>query len=65
MNDIAAAYQCALRYHISGDTNYANEAVSILNAWGQHPDGECERRFQRGYLASGFVCGMSLPVRRN
>lgn len=32
-NDIAAAYQCALRYHVSGDPNYANKAVEIMNAW--------------------------------
>jgi hypothetical protein len=32
-NDIAAAYQCALRYHVSGDPNYANKAVQIMNAW--------------------------------
>jgi autotransporter-associated beta strand protein len=32
-NDIAAAYQCALRYYGSGDTNYANKSVQIMNAW--------------------------------
>jgi hypothetical protein len=32
-NDAHAAYQCALRYHISGDTNYANKAIQIMNAW--------------------------------
>jgi hypothetical protein len=32
-NDIAAAYQCALRYQVSGDPNYANKAVEIMNAW--------------------------------
>ncbi len=31
--DCAAAYQNALRYRISGDTAYANEAIRILNAW--------------------------------
>ena len=28
------AYGCALRWKISGDTAYADEAVRILNAWG-------------------------------
>jgi hypothetical protein len=32
-NDIAAAYQCALRYHVGGDPNYANKAIEIMNAW--------------------------------
>ncbi|NLR77163.1 cellulose binding domain-containing protein [Chitinophaga eiseniae] len=33
MNDAAAAYQCALRWKITGDPNYAAKAVQILNAW--------------------------------
>ncbi|MBW8898542.1 MAG: alginate lyase family protein, partial [Massilia sp.] len=32
-NDVAAAYQCALRWKISGDTAYADKAVQIMNAW--------------------------------
>jgi Alginate lyase len=32
-NDIHAAYQNALRYHISGDTTHGNAARNILNAW--------------------------------
>lgn len=31
--DAAAAYQVALRYHVSGDEAYAAKAVSILMAW--------------------------------
>ncbi|SIT46446.1 LamG domain protein jellyroll fold domain protein [Paraburkholderia ribeironis] len=31
--DIAAAYGCALRWKISGDTVYADKAVQIMNAW--------------------------------
>lgn len=31
--DVAAAYQCALRYHVSGDERYAAKAVSILMQW--------------------------------
>ncbi|CAB3810087.1 hypothetical protein LMG28614_07198 [Paraburkholderia ultramafica] len=32
-NDIAAAYACALRWQITGDTAYADKAVQIMNAW--------------------------------
>ena len=32
-NDIHAAYQCALRWKVSGNAAYADKAVSILNAW--------------------------------
>lgn len=32
-NDVAAAYQNALRWKISGDTAHAETAVNILNAW--------------------------------
>ena len=51
-NDIAAAYQCALRYHVSGDPNYANKAVQIMNAWSgtlTNINGDSDR-----YLASGI-----------
>lgn len=33
MRDAAAAYQLALRYTLSGDTQYADAAVNVLNAW--------------------------------
>lgn len=33
MNDVAAAYQNALMWRITGDVQYANCAVRILNAW--------------------------------
>ena len=32
-NDAAAAYQLGLRWKISGDVAYADQAVTILNAW--------------------------------
>ncbi|WP_257666304.1 alginate lyase family protein [Parapedobacter tibetensis] len=38
-NDVAAAYQLALRWKISGDDAYADKAVQILNAWAA----TCER----------------------
>lgn len=33
MNDAAAAFQLALRWKISGDTQFADRAVFILNSW--------------------------------
>jgi hypothetical protein len=33
MNDIAAAYQTALRWKVSGDVAYANKSIEIMNAW--------------------------------
>ncbi|MER6956922.1 alginate lyase family protein [Streptomyces sp. NPDC000618] len=32
-NDLHAAYQNGLRFHISGESRYADTAVAILNAW--------------------------------
>jgi hypothetical protein len=32
-NDIAAAYACALRWRISGDSAYGDKSVEIMNAW--------------------------------
>ena len=32
-NDVAAAYQLALRWKISGDNAFADKAVEILNGW--------------------------------
>ncbi|GGJ55844.1 alginate lyase family protein [Streptomyces lacrimifluminis] len=32
-NDIHAAYQNALRWHVTGESVYADTAVAILNAW--------------------------------
>ncbi|MEV5848205.1 alginate lyase family protein [Streptomyces sp. NPDC051985] len=32
-NDIHAAYQNALRFHVTGESAYADTAVAILNAW--------------------------------
>lgn len=38
-NDAAAAYQLALRWKISGDAQFAQAAINILNAWAS----TCER----------------------
>jgi hypothetical protein len=32
-NDVAAAYQTALRWKISGDTTFAEKSIEILNKW--------------------------------
>ncbi|CAN7507926.1 LamG-like jellyroll fold domain-containing protein [Duganella sp. LjRoot269] len=32
-NDVAAAYACALRWKVSGNPDYADKAVAIMNAW--------------------------------
>ncbi|WP_205569489.1 alginate lyase family protein [Arachidicoccus soli] len=32
-NDVAAAYQLAIRWKITGDNSYADAAIRILNAW--------------------------------
>ncbi len=51
-NDIHAAYQNALRYHVSGDTAHADTAVAILNAWSAKltkVDGSADR-----FLAAGI-----------
>ncbi len=32
-NDVAAAFQTAIRWKVTGDTNYANKSIQILNAW--------------------------------
>lgn len=44
MHDAAKAYQLGLRYQLSGDKQYAETAVKILNAWGE----KC-----KGYLTMG------------
>jgi hypothetical protein len=51
-NDIAAAYQNALRWKITGSTAYGNAARDILNAWSgtlTTVTGDCDR-----FLASGI-----------
>ena len=39
MNDAAAAYQLALRYQISGDSQYAESSIANLNAWNDNCKG--------------------------
>jgi len=50
--DIAAAYQSALRYKISGDPAYADQSIRIMNAWSSTMTtltGDADR-----FLASGI-----------
>ncbi|MER6129927.1 alginate lyase family protein, partial [Streptomyces sp. NPDC001795] len=51
-NDVHAAYQNALRWHITGETAHADTAVAILNAWSAELtrlDGSADR-----FLAAGL-----------
>ncbi|MFD9983549.1 alginate lyase family protein [Streptomyces massasporeus] len=51
-NDIHAAYQNALRFHVSGEEAHADTAVAILNAWSEkltRLDGSADR-----FLAAGL-----------
>ncbi|MFF3907970.1 alginate lyase family protein [Streptomyces sp. NPDC001848] len=51
-NDVHAAYQNALRWHVSGDTAHADTAVAVLNAWSAtltKLDGTADR-----FLAAGL-----------
>lgn len=51
-DDMAAAYALALRWHISGNTDYADRAVLILKGWAStltRIDGSSDR-----YLAAGL-----------
>ncbi|BAV06996.1 Por secretion system C-terminal sorting domain-containing protein [Filimonas lacunae] len=51
-NDIAAAYQTALRWKITGDAAYADKSIAIMNAWSntlQYVTGNADR-----FLASGI-----------
>ncbi|MFC6100233.1 alginate lyase family protein [Olivibacter domesticus] len=52
MYDVAAAYQTALRWKVSGDVAYANKSIEIMNAWSARlkaVTGNADR-----YLAAGI-----------
>ncbi|WP_211461177.1 LamG-like jellyroll fold domain-containing protein [Collimonas silvisoli] len=51
-NDVAAAYACALRWKISGNSAYADKAVQIMNAWSSKLTGIGGSI--DGFLASGI-----------
>ena len=63
-NDAAAIWACSLRYQISGDTNYANKAVQIMNDWSATLT-NISTCVSDGYLASGIygyemACGAEI-----
>ncbi|HVM61346.1 MAG TPA: alginate lyase family protein [Verrucomicrobiae bacterium] len=63
MYDIAAAYQCALRYYGSGDTNYANKSVQIMNAWSStltNVSGDSNEYLASGLYGYEFACAGEL-----
>lgn len=55
VHDVAAAYACALRWKITGDTAYADKAVEIMNAWSSTLTGIAwsDGRYD-GFLAAGL-----------
>ena len=61
--DAAAAYQVALRYHVSGDPAYAAKAVSILMAWANtHTswNGDVNVSLRAGLYGYQFACAGEL-----
>lgn len=62
-HDTAAAYQCALRYHISGDKRYADKAVQIMNAWSstlKRFTGDSNAGLRAGLYGYQFACAAEL-----
>jgi fibronectin type 3 domain-containing protein len=61
--DSHRAYQAALRYHGSGDTNYANQAIRIMNAWSTthtNWDGNSNVMLRMGLYGYAFACAGEL-----
>lgn len=61
--DCAAAYQCALRYHGSGNTAYADKAVQIMNAWAStltEITGDTNASLRAGLYGYQFACAGEL-----
>lgn len=61
--DCAKAYQCALRYHGSGDTAYGNKAVQIMNAWASTHTGwagDTNVSLRAGLYGYQFACAGEL-----
>ena len=61
--DSHRAYQCALRYHGSGNTIYADKAVRIMNAWAStHTawDGNSNVSLRQGLYGYAFACAAEL-----
>ncbi|MBP8606361.1 MAG: alginate lyase family protein [Phycisphaerae bacterium] len=61
--DSHRAYQCALRWHGSGNMAYANKAVQIMNAWAStHTawDGNSNVFLRMGLYGYAFACAAEL-----
>lgn len=61
--DSHRAYQCALRYHGSGDRAYADKAIQIMNAWAStHTawDGNSNVSLRQGLYGYAFACAAEL-----
>ena len=66
MNDAAAAYQTAVRWKITGDTNYANKSIQILNAWASTCtgiDGDSNQSLAAGLY--GYEFAAAAEIMRN
>jgi len=62
-NDIHAAYQCALRWKVSGNTAYRDKAVEILNGWSstlESVGGNADRFLAAGIYGYQFCCAADL-----
>jgi len=62
-NDIHAAYQCALRWRVSGNTAYRDKAVEILNGWSstlESVGGNADRFLASGIYGYQFCCAADL-----
>ncbi|MCE5187369.1 MAG: alginate lyase family protein [Planctomycetaceae bacterium] len=62
-HDCAAAYQCALRYHVSGNTQYADKSVQIMNAWASTLTGftgDSNAGLRAGLYGWQFACAAEL-----
>ena len=61
--DCAKAYQCALRYHGSGEGRFADKAVEIMNAWASgHKswEGDTNVSLRAGLYGYQFACSAEL-----
>lgn len=63
MQDCHKAYQCALRYNISGETDYGSKAIEIMNAWASTHTGSnanSNGQLRTGLYGYVFACAGEL-----
>ena len=61
--ETAKAYQCALRYHGSGDKRFADQAIAFLNTWAaKHKEweGNSNVSLRKGIYGYQFACAAEL-----